>query len=305
MPAWLVRSRLASASLRFGSRKPSPQDINIHIRTRRAHTDTAKQHQQQPPKPDQPAPGAPKQESSDSNAYFGIPGPAWLQTTGHHLAGPFRAYGRVSERRPFLTQWVSSLIVYFTGDLSSQYIIQSTQHPDNAGQALVENYDASSSGRALCISALSSIPSYVWFIYLSTHFAAPAWMPARHAVSTGIRIIINQMMFAPIFSSYFFTMQSILSGAGGPEHWPENATIMDRLALQSRFESVYDRVVNSVPTAWFNSWKFWPFVTAFSFTFVPIRHRSIFAGFAAVIWQSYLCLLNQRAVQSEEAEATA
>lgn len=47
------------------------------------------------------------------------------------------------------------------------------------------------------------------------------------------------------------------------------------------------------------------FVTAFSFTFVPMRQRSVFAGLMAVFWQSYLGLVNQRAARKEGAKDAA
>lgn len=48
-----------------------------------------------------------------------------------------------------------------------------------------------------------------------------------------------------------------------------------------------------------NSCKLWPAVTAFSFTFIGAQYRSIFAGFVAIGWQTYLSYLNR---QAEEAE---
>ena len=52
---------------------------------------------------------------------------------------------------------------------------------------------------------------------------------------------------------------------------------------------------NTLPRSWLNGCLFWPVVTTFSFSFVPPRNRSIFAGVAAIGWQTYLGLVNQRA----------
>jgi hypothetical protein len=94
--------------------------------------------------------------------------------------------------------------------------------------------------------------------------------------------VVNQALFTPIFNSYFFGMQSLLSGASFPE--------------------VIERIKNTVPTSWINSCKVWPAITAFSFTYIPIQYRSIFGGVIAIGWQTYLSLLNQRAAAEEEAE---
>jgi hypothetical protein len=91
---------------------------------------------------------------------------------------------------------------------------------------------------------------------------------------------VNQLLFTPIFNSYFFGMQSLLTGASVPE--------------------IVERIRNTVPTSWINSCKVWPAITAFSFTFIPLEYRSIFGGVIAIGWQTYLSLLNQRAAAEEE-----
>jgi protein Mpv17 len=93
---------------------------------------------------------------------------------------------------------------------------------------------------------------------------------------------VNQALFTPLFNSYFFGMQSLLSGASIPE--------------------MIERIKNTVPTSWINSCKVWPAITAFSFTYIPIQYRSIFGGVIAIGWQTYLSLLNQRAAAEEGAE---
>lgn len=54
-------------------------------------------------------------------------------------------------------------------------------------------------------------------------------------------------------------------------------------------------MVYAVPIGTVNSWKFWPFVTAFSFTYIPIEFRSVFASVIAIGWQAYLAWLNRKA----------
>lgn len=63
-------------------------------------------------------------------------------------------YGRSQQKNPYRTQFVTSLVIYFLGDLSAQNI---------SG----EKYDPVRTGRALVISAFSSIPSYKWSAYSS------------------------------------------------------------------------------------------------------------------------------------------
>lgn len=100
-----------------------------------------------------------------------------------------------------------------------------------------------------------------------------------------LQVAINQAFFTPLFNSYFFGMQSLLSGASGAE--------------------IVERIKNTVPTSWANSCKVWPAITAFSFTYIPLQYRSIFGGVIAIGWQTYLSLLNQRAAAKEENGAEA
>ena len=92
---------------------------------------------------------------------------------------PFRAYGRVQQRRPYITQLVSSLVIYFVGDLVAQSITapegkaeEEEQETDERGwvQQWSEDRDWARTGRALMIGGISSIPSYKWFVWLSQSF---------------------------------------------------------------------------------------------------------------------------------------
>lgn len=90
---------------------------------------------------------------------------------------PFRAYGRVQQRRPYITQLVSSLIIYFVGDLVAQSItapeekeVEEDKEERGWVQQWSEDRDWARTGRALMIGGISSIPSYKWFVWLSQSF---------------------------------------------------------------------------------------------------------------------------------------
>lgn len=192
------------------------------------------------------------------------------------FAGPFRAYSRIQSRRPYLTQFISSLIIYFLGDLSSQ-LVQSND-PSTATSTTPFSYDPLRALRTITIGGISSIPSYHFFYFLSNNFN----YFSTHIPNLALKVMINQFTFAPLFNSYFFGMQSLLS-LEGPQP-----------------DAAWRRIKDTVPQSWLMSCRFWPFVTAFSFTFVPVHNRSIFAGVMAVFWQTYLGVVNQRAVVKEK-----
>ncbi|APA06170.1 hypothetical protein sscle_01g009400 [Sclerotinia sclerotiorum 1980 UF-70] len=172
------------------------------------------------------------------------------------LTRSFQAYGRSQRKRPYTTQFCSSLVIYFLGDLSAQSICG-------------DDYDWKRTLRALVISMGSSIPSYKWFMFLSKNFNY-----SSKAGSLATKVGVNQIFFTPIFNTYFFGMQSLLSGDSIPD--------------------VVERVKRTVPTSMMNSIKLWPAVTAISFAWVPQEYRSIFAGVIAIGWQTYLSFLNKR-----------
>ncbi|GAB7351595.1 hypothetical protein MBLNU459_g2217t1 [Dothideomycetes sp. NU459] len=208
-------------------------------------------------------------QSKDIQLARRLRGWAWIEP----LKAPFLAYGRMQHRSPYITQLSSTLTIYFLGDLSAQ-LVSGTGNADDDDSA----YEPARGLRALVIGGIISIPNYNWFMFLGSHFNY-----ASHAKSIAIKILINQTFFTPCFNTYFFGMQSLLSG--------------------SSLAEAKQRVIDTVPTSWKNSWKLWPAVTALSFTYIPPQYRSVFAGVIAIGWQTYLSWLNLMAAR-EEAERT-
>lgn len=139
------------------------------------------------------------------------------------------------------------------------------------------DYDPKRTARSLTIGAISSIPSFEWFVFLSNNFNYTSKL-----LSLATKVVVNQVFYTPVFNSYFFGMQAFLSG--------------------DNFEEIVERIRRTVPTSMWNSLKLWPAVTAFSFAFIPLEYRSIFAGVIAVGWQTYLSFLNRLAEREEEEE---
>jgi protein Mpv17 len=153
------------------------------------------------------------------------------------------AYTRAHNAHPYLTQTVTSLVIYLLGDITAQKLVPKEPEP----------YDPMRTSRALIIGGLAAVPGYRWFLWLATSFNY-----SSRIVSLGVKVLINQMVFTPLFNTYFFGMQRALTGG----NW----------------EDISKRIVETVPTSWVNSWKVWPAVMAFNFTYIPLQFRSLFAG---------------------------
>lgn len=99
-------------------------------------------------------------------------------------------------------------------------------------------------------------------------------------ISISTKVLIQQLVFTPVFNFYFFGLHSLLAGA----------------TLGETFE----RLKVALPISFVNSCKLWPAVTAFSFTYVPPQFRNVFSGGVAIGWQTYLSWLNQKAARQVE-----
>jgi protein Mpv17 len=106
-----------------------------------------------------------------------IPGPSWLWLDP--IYEPFRAFGRVQQRKPYTTQFISSLVIYLVGDLVAQSIsepvvanVASAELVEEKGwvQEWSDNRDWHRTVRAITIGGVSSIPAYKWFLWLGSNF---------------------------------------------------------------------------------------------------------------------------------------
>jgi hypothetical protein len=163
--------------------------------------------------------------------------------------------------------------------VAAQCIVPSSPSREKSdNESALTSYDPLRTLRALVIGGVAAVPFYHWFLFLAQNFNYTS-----KAFSIVVKVVINQMVWTPIFNSYFFGMQKALSGAS--------------------FDEILERIKNTVPRSWVNSWKLWPAVTAISLTFVRPELRSLFAGVIAIGWQTYLSVLNQRASRMEEQQA--
>lgn len=230
-----------------------------------SHPDRLQRRQYSTPKQDatpNPQPLSPPPTSANS-----IPGPIWLWTE------PLNSYSRAHSRRPYTVQLISSLIIYLIGDITAQSIAPTPRDESTSGSG--SSHDPARTMRALIIGGTAAIPGYHWFLYLARNFNYTS-----KVFSIVVKVLINQVVFTPIFNTYFFGMQSLLTGAS--------------------WRDIVERVQNTVPTSLKNSWKLWPPVTAFSFAFVRVELRGLFAGVIAIGWQAYLSSLNQKAAREEQ-----
>ena len=84
------------------------------------------------------------------------------------------------------------------------------------------------------------------------------WNYASKWRSIATKVVIQQIVFTPIFNSYFFGMQALLTGQSPA--------------------GIVQRIRDTVPISIINSCKVWPAVTAISFAFVMPQYRFMFSS---------------------------
>ncbi|KIX97571.1 uncharacterized protein Z520_07024 [Fonsecaea multimorphosa CBS 102226] len=122
-----------------------------------------------------------------------------------------------------------------------------------------DGYEAQRTARSITISAEASIPSSKWFRFLGRHFYYSSAM-----VSTSTKVVVNPLVWTPLFNVYFFAFHAILSGM-----------VMT---------GVVERVKMNVPTSLQRSFLYWPFVTAFNLSHVIPQSRSVVTATCAALW---------------------
>ncbi|KAL2208541.1 hypothetical protein CC79DRAFT_1366749 [Sarocladium strictum] len=175
----------------------------------------------------------------------------------------FSWYTRQQKNRPYITEICSTIIVYCIGDFAAQAL---------SG----EPYDPTRTIRSLAIGSIAAIPTRMWFLFLSRHFNFSSTL-----ISIGTKVVINQLVYTTLFNVYFFAAHAALSGKS--------------------MSGVIERVKDTVPISLPRSLFYWPFVTAFNFTYVQPQSRSIVTAIFSVFWQAYMSWLNAR-VQKQEDE---
>ncbi|KAI4148908.1 MAG: hypothetical protein LQ340_004881 [Diploschistes diacapsis] len=213
------------------------------------------------------------------------------------------SYSRTQKRRSLLTNFFAAVITYFIGDLAAQRL-GGWGSPDG------EDYDAQRTLRNVVIGGAVSPFAYKWFVPTPHTFLFPCASHSFHpltshpphnpqltplpphdhrflylslnfnafsskALNILLKVAINQAVFTPLFLTYYFAANALLSGATPGE--------------------TVERVRRTVPTGMWNALKLWPAVTAVNLWAVPLEFRAVFAGVVAVGWQGYLSWLNRRA----------
>ncbi|KAJ3011840.1 Protein required for ethanol metabolism [Thoreauomyces humboldtii] len=173
-----------------------------------------------------------------------------------------RWYHSTLTTSPIATQAVSAGILFATGDGIAQHVVAKTPLVD---------HDWPRTARLTFYGTFILGPGIAyWYRFLNRriHLSTPL-------TTTVARVIVDQVVFAPVNMLCFFTVQTLLEGG----------SVRDaRKKISSTFRDAY--IANLM---------LWPGVQMVNFGFVPVNYQSLVVNVVATGWNAYLSLANARA----------
>ncbi|RYP13849.1 hypothetical protein DL767_010538 [Monosporascus sp. MG133] len=169
-----------------------------------------------------------------------------------------RWYQRKLATRPLLTQSVTTAVLFATGDITAQQLVEKKG---------VEGHEFGRTGRMFLYGgAIFGPAATTWFGILQRR------VNLRNANATILaRVAADQLLFAPTFIGLFLSSMAVLEG-GSPK---------------AKLEKNYASALQA-------NYMLWPFVQLANFKFVPLQYRVLVVNFVSIGWNCFLSLLNSK-----------
>lgn len=87
---------------------------------------------------------------------------------------------------------------------------------------------------------------------------------------TIIKVLCDQILFAPIFIGIFITTLSFIQG--------------------NNFNNTKERLINEYPNILIGNYIIWPLAQLINFRLIPLNYQVVFVQMIAIIWNTYLSL---------------
>ncbi len=99
-------------------------------------------------------------------------------------------------------------------------------------------------------------------------------IPGNDSKTVATKVIIDQVIWCPLFMTVFFTYLGLVAGDG--------------------FSAIADKIKNDLFTAVQGSWKVWPIVHAVNFKFISTKHRLVFINGVQIAFNMFLSLIGSK-----------
>ncbi|KAI0126568.1 hypothetical protein BJ170DRAFT_684153 [Xylariales sp. AK1849] len=167
-----------------------------------------------------------------------------------------RWYQRKLAARPLLTSSVTTAILFATGDITAQQLVEKKG---------LEKHELARTGRMFLYGGFIFGPAATtWFGFLQRRVV----LRNKNAEILA-RVACDQGLFAPTFIGIFLSSMAVMEG-GSPKEKLEKSYLP---ALQTNY-------------------LIWPFVQLINFKFVPLVHRVLVVNVVSIGWNCYLSLMN-------------
>ncbi|XP_005085389.1 peroxisomal membrane protein 2 [Mesocricetus auratus] len=162
---------------------------------------------------------------------------------------------------PVFTKAVSSGILSALGNLLAQMIEKKQKNNS-------QSVDVSGILRYLVYGFFVTGPLSHYF-YLFMEY----WIPPEVPLATVKRLLLDRLLFAPIFLLLFFLIMNLLEGK-------------DVSAFAAKMRSGFWSALQM-------NWKMWTPLQFININYVPLQFRVLFANMAALFWYAYLASLRK------------
>jgi protein Mpv17 len=157
-------------------------------------------------------------------------------------------------KKPILTKCITSLITFGSGDLICQKLEMKYSKREKVDW------------RRFFVQASFGFVYTPIFHYQFVHLLPYLFPPGKFSLIKAVAF--DQTINVLLFTSCFFVYLEMASG----------------INIQKAIEESKPKILPTI----YDNWKVWPFLMAFNFRFVPIRHRVLFSNFCGMIWMAYL-----------------
>ncbi|CAL8344436.1 unnamed protein product [Lota lota] len=176
---------------------------------------------------------------------------------------PFRLlqqYLFLLKKYPILTKSVTSGILSSLGNILSQFL-EANKNAKN-GKPMKEIDRAAATRYAIFGLFLTGPLSHYFYQLMEV------WMPTTDPYCIVKRLLLDRLVFAPVFLFIFYLVMNTLELKGLAD-------------LQNKLEGTYW-------TALKMNWKVWTPFQFININFVPVQFRVLFANGVALFWYAYL-----------------
>ncbi|KAF2664115.1 hypothetical protein BT63DRAFT_429652 [Microthyrium microscopicum] len=187
-----------------------------------------------------------------------------------------RWYQSVLKRRPLLTQSLTTAILFGTGDIAAQQLVESTGPSNHAYSRTAR--------MALYGGTIFGPAATTWYRFLQARVNL-----SSKATTVAARVGLDQLVFTPINLTCFLSSMAVMEG------WKSSTGVGGggvNGSSVSAGERVREKMGSTFGQAFGKNLLIWPWVQIANFSVVPLEHRVLLVNVVALGWNCYLSYLN-------------